>query len=250
MKILKKNRKSAFTLIELLVVVAIIALLISILLPSLSKARDTARMVACNTLLKQYGAAHHMYANEMDDWFVYHRLQNYGMIWARNIKYRNLMDMRPGWNYNEYLGLVCPDVPDQMPDGRNRGNISKNFGGNATGVPVEQLQYDRRMRHETDKASGVHNGVRMLRTKVRFAANKHQMHDASDWNTSHWGARPGYWEAAPEVAGSGQWGKTSARHFETANFLHFDGHAANKTQAEYYPGWGARVRMWMPYRNQ
>ncbi len=60
-----------FTLIELLVVVAIIALLISILLPSLGSARSQVRTTLCLTRIGQLGKAFLMYASDYDDGFPF-----------------------------------------------------------------------------------------------------------------------------------------------------------------------------------
>ena len=57
-------RRSAFTLIELLVVIAIISLLVSILLPSLQRARDMATDVMCKSNLRGLGLAVRMYADD------------------------------------------------------------------------------------------------------------------------------------------------------------------------------------------
>jgi prepilin-type N-terminal cleavage/methylation domain-containing protein len=59
--------QTGFTLIELLIVVALLALLISILLPGLSQAREQARSVACRSNLRQLATAFLTYAAEWKD---------------------------------------------------------------------------------------------------------------------------------------------------------------------------------------
>jgi prepilin-type N-terminal cleavage/methylation domain-containing protein len=106
----------AFTLVELLVVVSIIALLISILLPSLKQARQQAQAVVCSTSNKQIGTAIFTYQSEFGG-YVPHNLwseYDWGIYPSRAIK----VQKQHLWFYKlfpKYAGdpriLICAGDP-------------------------------------------------------------------------------------------------------------------------------------------
>ena len=239
----REGRRAAFTLIELLVVVAIISLLISILLPSLSRARSASRVVKCSAILKQMGAAHHMYANETNDWFVPNYLSN-GRFWIMNIKYRaNLGLQANGTGKGLPDGLLCPDLPDTHKAfqrrtnygvNNTRHNTAKDRPNNETAAPWHGGDYFPSGANSLKTGQG--NGIRIFRGKVRNASGKIQMSDGCDWLVRKAGAdftNPRRWDGLPETnasgnvneAGGGLWNSVAYRHLEGANLLMFDGHA-------------------------
>ena len=105
--------RRGFTLIELLVVVAIIAMLISILLPSLSKVRDNARTSVCASNLHQLALSTTYYAQDCDDRlpFIMRTPDPGNGMFLRYYQYHQLFDM---WPYLKDLDVyICPNARDE-----------------------------------------------------------------------------------------------------------------------------------------
>ena len=108
MNVGNKRNRSGFTLVELLVVIGIIAVLIAMLLPALSKAQAQAKWVKCKANLKQVGQYLLMYGND-----------NRGWIYPRGFGAGSPPDKR--WPVYVFKPAVydppimfCPNDPDPM----------------------------------------------------------------------------------------------------------------------------------------
>lgn len=100
--------RKAFTLVELLVVIAIIALLMSILMPALARARKQAKIVLCQSNLKQMCAATLMYTDSYDSRFW----SGWGANNVDNEWWLNVLQPY----YKDYDVRLCPEATQPLPN--------------------------------------------------------------------------------------------------------------------------------------
>lgn len=122
------RRIAAFTLIELLVVVAIIALLISILLPSLNAARENAKAAKCASNLASVGKAIQIYLGENKGTYPA------GYLWVNTDPDSNVVESErtryAHWSYRLFQKGQVDDASFQCPTMNNGGHPRTNPGPN------------------------------------------------------------------------------------------------------------------------
>ncbi len=193
-----------FTLIELLVVIAIIAILASLLLPSLNQARLRARKTSCASQQKQIGALFALYGGDWEDFYPV--LSDGTTWWSRDYAYQLHPYISSSTvsiaSYNPWLGhkgskfFYCP-MRDHT---RNIGGVRYvDFGANA------ELGYIRA------KISKLKSPSRTL-----FLTDSIYKANMSD---------PGYYYGqAVLIKGAGNATRIDLRHLGRTNILYGDGH--------------------------
>jgi prepilin-type N-terminal cleavage/methylation domain-containing protein/prepilin-type processing-associated H-X9-DG protein len=121
--------KRRFTLIELLVVIAIIAILASLLLPTLREAMEAGRRTVCLGNLKQLGLAYYAYAEDWEDYLPKYYAWNHSWQQLLGAPYLGMTgDYYPtAYNRIYYTTTVftCPTGATLYPD-YTRSNYGQN----------------------------------------------------------------------------------------------------------------------------
>ena len=119
--------KKTFTLIELLVVIAIIAILAAMLLPALSKARQKAHNVGCQSNLKQVGLSMILYTEDNDDSYAPTGIQLSGTTGNDNYHFWSKILLVSGAMNDSAILFDTNDVSVYANSGRKEGvNLSYN----------------------------------------------------------------------------------------------------------------------------
>jgi prepilin-type N-terminal cleavage/methylation domain-containing protein/prepilin-type processing-associated H-X9-DG protein len=208
------SRKRAFTLIELLVVIAVIAILMAVLMPALSRAREQGKRAACLNNVKQMALAWNLYADDNDGKMVngntsvdsdptpgagYNRDQTCWVYWpGRNAsEEQRIIDLRRGLLYT-----YCPNVKlFKCPTGIRGEVVTYAIPDSMNGYYAIQ---------------GATEQIKTLRTQIRSLSKQVIFLDEGRLSPASWTI----WYDQERW-----WDQITARHGDGTNFSFADGHS-------------------------
>ncbi len=244
---------------ELLVVVAVIALLLAVLMPSLRKAKEMAGRIVCGNHERQLDTANNLYASNWDEMYCPAMMYNAALPavdqysnWLQNPDFRKYMaldDRQVAENSmimpDEYF---CPADKVARYDKFSEWDVLCSYAYNVTDWNNELGGY-------WETSWPVIESPKHLvhkRTAIPRASEKINFADSTDWWCTWWGANyidgwdvvgHGSWQ---DYADAGIYGPVLYRHNEGANFAFYDCHVEHLAKGKAYIEEGGRdaTDMW------
>lgn len=243
--------KKAFTLIELLVVISIIAMLLSIMMPALSKAKQQAMKIICSANVKSLLLSNDVYAAESKDRYVpavggpemtytVNNVTGTNPVWYRNAMFANIV----GYKDNNTAVKPGDPIPDILPDKykckadrrtvENKGVVVIN--GHSTSVSYGMNRMGLLKRSDASTYGGWNysqkGGYSFRKADIKGPAKKLFFADGMDytlWDVcsnykEYWDyMHDSFWNTNPRFPGYA-WDCTSYRHSDGTVAGFFDGH--------------------------
>ncbi len=211
----------AFTLLEVLIVISILTLLIAILLPSLTGAREQAKRLACLSNQRQIAVAMQTYAMDFADTFpIAQYIDMAGgafVAWDTRTPFSDPDHATPGliWEYAD--GGAVQQCPSYDGPSLTSGDVYTGFNYNTT--------YIGRGQGESDFLSMTEAPART--TQIRSASRAALVGDGG------WSAGANKFMRAPLDGGVSEQtahaGAQALRHAKSTNVVHVDGHGATQS---------------------
>ena len=188
-----------FTLIELLVVIAIIAILAAMLLPSLGKAKETAKKTDCANKLKSIGTAEAMYLQDWDEYIADRRSvpPPYNPNCPEYSKIITYLGMNPALSCKpcdkQLPGrfLVCPNNPKGIFNGNNpswcqNAHVNTNDNSPELGTTYKITQFNVPWAKVSRMDSNDSGSLRLKHTEFYTTGNISLRHGGTMISTGVW----------------------------------------------------------------
>lgn len=224
-------------MIELLVVLAIIALLVSLLLPTLQSAREAAKQSICLSNQRQVGVGHFVYANDFDQAVPRTRVNGGNIrLWphflVRGLGFFDTQDHAPEAYVSRAVSM-CPSNPFYAEDQSHPNASNLGYAAHVASLTVHHNTYGWRFAEEvflTKPSDGSTTKVQVHRLDLVESTGKTIMHtDSASLHPSYFYGE-GHMVANFRPTSTSNWsGRIHAIHNDTANVQAYDGHAFSGT---------------------